>query len=848
MEKKTNRFIKISAVVMVLICIVVFVVMTLYMKSKTEESMKDIIEIYMSEMNIQLKQKFTSIINLRMDQVDGIVKRVPPESATYGDEMIQELSLSANIRGYTYLGLYSGNGKIEKLFGEEINILQPETIEESLQENGTVILHGTNSSGEKFLLLGQKAEYPMADGEKSMAIIAGVSMEYLNQALFLSEDTSMIYSHIIDVDGSYIIRNGDAFRNSYFEKIMKDYDEIDGKKPEDFVEKLKQIMRDKDDYYSYTTTSDGKKMQIYCSAISERADWYLISIMQSDALGDTVSALDGTRIETMIVSVLVILAFMVTLFVCYFNLSRKQIIALEAAKNEADIANNAKRDFLSSMSHDIRTPMNAIIGMTEIAMKHKDDTERVEDSLNKIKMSSKHLLGLINDILDISKIESGKMILNIIPASLRNIMDDIVNIVQPQIKAKEQQFDIFIHDIETENVLCDAVRLNQVLINLLSNAIKYTEEKGRIDVYLYQEKSELGDEYIRNHIIVQDNGIGMSEEFQHKIFDTFERENTEKVMNIAGTGLGMAITKHIIDVMGGTIDLESKQGEGSRFEVIIDLKKSSDKDQDMKLPPWNILVIDDNEQLCVSAASNLEEIGANAEWSVNGREAIEMIKDRHDKGDDYQFVLVDWKMPGMDGLETIREIHKTVGNSIPIFLISAYDLGELDEKLDSYEIDGFISKPLFKSTLYSRLSRYVHDHGDSEEKDSTAEISFEGKHVLIAEDIDLNWEIANELFSSTGMTLDHAVNGLDCVEKYEKSPIGFYDAILMDVRMPVMNGYEATKTIRASKRSDNDLPIIAMTADAFVDDARQCMESGMNAHLTKPLDLHECIRIFRKFL
>ncbi len=848
MESKTNRFIKISAVIMVVICIAVFTVITVYMKNKTEESMKDIGEIYMSEMNIQLKQKFTSIINLRMDQVDGIVKRVPPETATYGDEMIEELSLSAEIRGYTYLGLYSGDGKIEKLFGEEINILQPETIEESLQKNGTVVLHGTNNGGEKFLLLGQEAEYPMADGKKSTAIIAGVSMEYLNQALFLAEDTSMIYSHVIDSDGSFIIRNGDAFRNSYFDRIMMTYDEINGKNPEDFVEKLKQVMHDREDYYSYITTDDGKKMQFYCSTISEKSDWYLISIMPGDALGNTISSIDGTRIETMLVSIFVLLVCMVTIFVCYFNLSRKQIIALKAAKNEADVANNAKRDFLSSMSHDIRTPMNAIIGMTEIALKCKNDTERVEDSLNKIKMSSKHLLGLINDILDMSKIESGKMVLNIIPASLRDIMDDIVNIVQPQIKAKEQQFDIFIHDIETENVLCDAVRLNQVLINLLSNAIKYTDEKGRIDVYLYQEKSELGDEYIRNHIIVQDNGIGMSEEFQHKIFNTFERENNEKVMNIAGTGLGMAITKHIIDVMGGTINLESKQGEGSKFEVIIDLKKSSEKDQDMKLPPWNVLVIDDNEQLCVSAASNLEEIGANAEWSVDGREAIQMIKDRHDKGDDYQFVLVDWKMPGMDGLETIREIHKTVGNSIPIFLISAYDLGELDDNLDSYEIDGFISKPLFKSTLYSRLRRYVHDRDDSEEKDITTEISFEGKHVLVAEDIDLNWEIANELFSSTGMTLDHAVNGLECVEMYNKSPIGFYDAILMDVRMPVMNGYEATKTIRASERSDNDLPIIAMTADAFVDDARQCMESGMNAHLAKPLDFHECIRIFKKFL
>ncbi len=451
-------------------------------------------------------------------------------------------------------------------------------------------------------------------------------------------------------------------------------------------------------------------------------------------------------------------------------------------------------------------------------------------------------------MLDMSKIESGKMTLNMNQMSLRETMDDIVNIMRPQVKVKGQYFAIFIQSILSENVFCDSVRLNQVLLNLLSNAGKFTPEGGRIDVHLYQEESPKGNDYVRTHFIVEDTGIGMTEEFQRKIFDSFEREDSDQVAKIMGTGLGMSITKAIIDLMEGTIELTSELDKGSRFHISLDLKKSEIDEKDMMLPHWDVLVVDDNEQLCTSAVSNLQEMGVHTEWSLDGRQAVRMIEDRHLQNNDYDFVMVDWKMPNMTGIQVIREMRSvTEGNNIPAFLISAYDWSELEEEVDASEIEGFISKPLFKSTLYMYLRKYM-EGISNEEKEEEEVIDFGGKHVLLAEDIDVNWEFISEILASVGLILERAINGKECLEKFKASEVGFYEAILMDIRMPVMNGYDATVAIRELDRSDNGLPIIAMTADAFSDDAQHCLEVGMDAHIAKPIDLKECMRTLQKYL
>ncbi len=845
MNKRINNFFRSSVVAVVAVCVVVFIFLTSFMTHQTKRTVMEISDKYMAEMSRQIKQKFEAIIMLRLSQVEGMIMRTPPEEAEYGAEMLEELMMSAEIRNFSWLGLYDRDGKIEKIYGEEIEIVNDGDVLSSLEEDGMLVEEGKTSEGEKLLLLGAKAAYPMGNGNTSAALVAGLPMDYLGMVLFLNENDAMVYSHIIDGEGNFVVRSADAFRENYFTRMREQFEVFEGKEAEEYVSELQEAISNRS-VYSTMVSMEGEQLHLYCLPLSENTSWYLISAMPNGYMEESVSKLDSMRTLVMVCSVGMILLVMSVIFVIYYRLSKQQIRDLDQAMGEAVHANMAKSEFLSSMSHDIRSPMNAIIGMTEIAQRNIDDKARVKDCLHKVSLSSKHLLGLINDVLDMSKIESGKMTLNEVPMSLREVMDDIVNIIQPQVKARAQQFDIYIQKIMTENVYCDTVRLNQVLINLLTNAVKFTPEGGRVDVHVFQEASPLGEEYIRNHFEVEDTGIGMSEDFQKKIWDTFSREETDEVRHIVGAGLGTSITKKIIELMGGNIELKSKLGKGSTFHVTLDLRKADASEMEMRLPEWNILVVDDNEWLCLSAVSNLEELGVHAEWTLDGRDAVRMIEERHNKGEDYRFVLVDWKMPNMDGIETIREIRKRVGRSVPIFLISAYDWNELGEDV-APEIEGFISKPLFKSTLYERLKQYMEGY-DAQSEEKEEEVDFTGKHILLAEDMDINWEVAYEILSITGMVLDRAENGQICVDMFQKSEVGYYDAILMDLRMPVMNGYDATKAIRALGRPDNNLPIIAMTADAFSDDAEHCLQCGMNAHIPKPLDIGECMRVLQKFL
>ncbi len=845
MNKRINNFFRSSVVAVVAVCVVVFIFLTSFMTHQTKRTVMEISDKYMAEMSRQIKQKFEAIIMLRLSQVEGMIMRTPPEEAEYGAEMLEELMMSAEIRNFSWLGLYDRDGKIEKIYGEEIEIVNDGDMLSSLEEDGMLVEEGKTSEGEKLLLLGAKAAYPMGNGNTSAALVAGLPMDYLGMVLFLNENDAMVYSHIIDGEGNFVVRSADAFRENYFTRMREQFEVFEGKEAEEYVSELQEAISNRS-VYSTMVSMEGEQLHLYCLPLSENTSWYLISALPNGYMEESVSRLDSMRTLVMVCSVGMILLVMSVIFVIYYRLSKQQIRDLDQTMGEAVHANMAKSEFLSSMSHDIRSPMNAIIGMTEIAQRNIDDKARVKDCLHKVSLSSKHLLGLINDVLDMSKIESGKMTLNEVPMSLREVMDDIVNIIQPQVKARAQQFDIYIQKIMTENVYCDTVRLNQVLINLLTNAVKFTPEGGRVDVHVFQEASPLGEEYIRNHFEVEDTGIGMSEDFQKKIWDTFSREETDEVRHIVGAGLGTSITKKIIELMGGNIELKSKLGKGSTFHVTLDLRKADASEMEMRLPEWNILVVDDNEWLCLSAVSNLEELGVHAEWTLDGRDAVRIIEERHNKGEDYRFVLVDWKMPNMDGIETIREIRKRVGRSVPIFLISAYDWNELGEDV-APEIEGFISKPLFKSTLYERLKQYTEGY-DAQSEEKEEEVDFTGKHILLAEDMDINWEVAYEILSITGMVLDRAENGQICVDMFQKSEVGYYDAILMDLRMPVMNGYDATKAIRALGRPDNNLPIIAMTADAFSDDAEHCLQCGMNAHIPKPLDIGECMRVLQKFL
>ena len=847
MFQMTKRFFAISGICLFLLCTAVFVWIGSYMNSKSEKAITEIGTIYMSEMSEQIHQKFDAIIDLKLSQAQGILKRTPQDGVQYSDTMLQELALSAEIREFTYLALYTEDEQEQIIYGDPIKIVNKQEFSEVLKDKSQRVTTGYDKNGDKVLVLAIDANYPMEGNKKSSSLVVALPMSYLEKALVLDAKTSIMYAHIIRKDGSFVIRSGKGFQEDYFSRIKELFSELNGKTPEHYAQELKNAM-EQDEDYSTLVMVDGVYQQLYCSSLPN-SKWYLVAVMPYGVLNNSIEELSNIRQYTILEACGTILVGILIIFILYFRMSQQQLKELNKAKKEAVEANKAKSEFLSNMSHDIRTPMNGIVGMTAIAVANIEDTARVKDCLTKITLSSKHLLGLINDVLDMSKIESGKLTLNIHQISLRETMESIVNIVQPQIKAKKQHFDIFIQRIQTENVFCDSVRLNQVLINLLSNAIKFTPEDGSIRVYLEQETSPIGENYVRCHFRVKDSGIGMTKEFQEKIFEKFSREQKDQVYKTEGTGLGMAITKYIIDTMGGTVQLNSAPGKGSEFHITLDLEKAFTKEEDMLLPPWNVLVADNNEDLCQSAVFSLKEIGINAEWALSGKMAIEMVKKRHQEDNDYQIVLLDWKMPDMDGLETMREIRKQVGDNIPILIISAYDWSDIEEEALKAGASGFISKPLFKSNLYLGLSSFMLEKDTEELNQKEKEQSFAGKHILLAEDNDLNWEIAEDILSEAGFELERAENGQICVEKFKNSEVGYYDVILMDIRMPVMSGYDAAKEIRAMKeRADVNLPIIAMTADAFSEDIQHSLECGMNEHISKPIDVDRLIQILRKYL
>ncbi len=847
MFKQTKRFLLASVCCLVTLCVAVFFWVSVYMNTKSEDAISEIGMIYMSEMSRQIQQKFDAVIGLHLSQAEGIVRLIGPDEADH-QELREKLAQNAEVRGFTYLGLYTKDGRGEHVYGGSVEAVDGNEFQGVLKDEGENVSSGYDQNGDKVLLLTVHAEYPMEDGDRSSFLVVGIPMEELSAALVLEEADSMVYYHIIHKDGTFVIRSGEAYRDNYFTRVEELFREFAGRTPEEYAQELRDAINANVDY-STLAMIEGTHRHLYCSPLPG-SEWYLVAVMPYGTLDDAVEHLGEQRQNTMLGACSIILAAVMVIFVLYYRMSQQQLRELNRAEQAAVQANRAKSEFLSNMSHDIRTPMNGIVGMTAIAMADIEDTARVRDCLAKITLSSRHLLGLINDVLDMSKIESGKLSLNLNQVSLHETMDSIVNIIKPQIESRKQHFDIFIQDIKAEEVYCDSVRLNQVLINLLSNAVKFTPEEGTINVYLGQEDSPLGDHYVRCHFRVRDSGIGMTPEFQKTIFDTFTREKTAQVDRTEGTGLGMAITKCIVDAMGGTIELWSEPGSGSEFHVILDFEKAVSKIEDMVLPPWRMLVVDNNMDLCLSAVSSLKEIGIDAEWATDGRTAVDLVEKRHQEVRDYEIVLLDWRMPGMDGLEMTREIRKLVGDEIPNLIVSAYDWSDIEEEALAAGAHGFISKPLFKSNLFVGLRRYMLNEAVDEEQDLKKEEteSFAGKRILLAEDNDLNWEIAEEILSEAGFELERAENGRICVEKFTESEEKYYDVILMDIRMPVMSGYDAAVEIRKLGRSDAGLPIIAMTADAFSEDIERCRQCGMNEHVSKPIDVDRLIQLLRKYL
>ncbi len=530
----------------------------------------------------------------------------------------------------------------------------------------------------------------------------------------------------------------------------------------------------------------------------------------------------------------------------FVETEHKQQRELEEAMLRVEEANNAKTQFLSSMSHDIRTPMNAIIGMTALATKHLEDQEYLKNCLNKMALASNHLLTLINDVLDISKVESGKMSLNPIVFSLADSVSNLVNIVRQQISGKCQRFDVRVHNIKEEYLFADELRLNQIFINILSNAVKYTPDGGHITMDLREEFIAGVSDKVRVIYEVEDDGIGMSEEFQAHMYDSFSRANPENFGEVQSTGLGLTISKTMIDLMKGTIACKSAPDKGTKFTVTLDLPIADKIMGDLILPPMEVLLADDDEIFLESASNTLIQMGISPDCVTSGEAALAKTVERHEQGNDYPVIIIDWQMPGMNGIETIRQIRAKVGPSVSIIVVSAYEWHDIEAIAKEAGADGFISKPFFPSNVYENMTRILGLHTDvrSDKELDTWGPNVAGMHVLVAEDNDINWEIAREILDLYRITAVRAENGQRCLEMLLESKDDEYNLVLMDIKMPVLDGYEATAAIRSQNREYvRNIPIIAMTADAFSEDIQRCKDVGMNGHIAKPLNISNFVSV-----
>ncbi len=520
---------------------------------------------------------------------------------------------------------------------------------------------------------------------------------------------------------------------------------------------------------------------------------------------------------------------------------QKEMLAL--AVEQAESANHAKSDFLSRMSHDIRTPMNAILGMTAVAGMHIDEKDRVLDALNKITLSSKHLLGLINEVLDMSRIESGKVSLTESSFNLSDTIESLMTVFHTQMEAKGLELRAGISRLEHEDVVGDEQRLQQIFMNIMGNAIKFTPAGGRISIHIEEKPSRIKGSGCYEFTFA-DTGIGMEKEYIDKIFEPFSRAGDSRTGKIEGTGLGMTIAVNIARMMNGDIKVESALGKGSKFKVTVYLKiddmSREDLDAFASLP---VLVVDDEAAACESACDILRSLQMEAEYVLDGSTAVKRIVEAKEQAKDFAVVILDWKMPEKDGVETAREIRSKVGDEIPIIILSAYDWSDIEAEALEAGVDAFIEKPLFKSRL-TRVLKEVLGFGSEEKEISALEAfrqeDFSGKRVLLVEDNELNIEVATELLDVVGIQVEQALNGELAVRSVTEHEPGYFDLIFMDIQMPVMNGYEAAEAIRGSGRKDlEQIPIIAMTADAFADDIRKAEEAGMNGHISKPVDIEK---------
>lgn len=670
----------------------------------------------------------------------------------------------------------------------------------------------------------------LKDKNKSVLLRVLPVEELMEKWVFPQEEFKSAELSVIDEDGEYVIK-GDSFKGSSFFEFYQTYNAIDSASAQEFFQK------------TTTTTgsfrmlnSAGKECLLAYTPVHANGRWGLLSMVPMENLASTTQ--NWLLIGIVASGLLALFVFDFAVMI-YFNKR------LQATAQEAKSASKAKTDFLSTMSHDIRTPMNAIIGLTTITEKNIGDEKIVRENLRKISLASNHLLSLINDILDISKVESGKLSLVPQTFSIVETAENLVNLSQPMVKEKNIDFGFHVNRIEKEYLYADQLRLNQIYINILSNAIKYTEPRGRVVVGMKEEESPKPG-CVRLIYSVADTGIGMTPEFMTHMYQAFSRQTDSRVNSIQGTGLGLAITKRMVDLMEGTIECQSEPGKGTTFTVTLDIPVSDQQKAEQKFENLEVLIVDDDPIILETGADTLKSLGLAVEEAQNGLEALGMIKHRQETGKNYDIAILDIKMPDIDGVELVRRIRSELKSDVPVLLISAYSWSDVEEQAKEAGVNGFLSKPLFRSTVRDKVSEILGTEIQSTEQENDYS-DIEGLNILVAEDNDINWEIISALLEMHGITAERAENGRVCVEKMKNATKGKYALIFMDVQMPEMNGLDATRAIRTLEDPwASSIPIVAMTADAFAENITECLNAGMNGHIAKPIDMKLVIKEIRR--
>ena len=831
-----------NIILLLILFISVIFVSGFYYISSVHSALWDKSVTDISEVTAQGSHALDTYIEKEVEMLDWFAAELAAESSHNTDAIINRMNLAASPQS-TYICVNLDTGIVytdQTNYGFE---LEPEQIEKFLLFSEKGIREPFLNDYTGVWTIGYYERFTWSDGVEGL-VQKTQKLSDISERFSLSFYNDTGFSYVVNQNGDILIRSQHRNSNRTFQNLF-DIIDLQGNDINE-ISSFKEAF--KNGKSGAARFNYQKEDYVFCYVPIENANgWYVVSIIPNRVIMEQAdNIIKNSQIFLFLIlgSAIIMAAFIIL----YRKATRQGLMAEEKARKAAESANIAKSQFLSNMSHDIRTPMNAVTGMAKLALDHVDEPEKVKEYLKNIDLSGQLLVGLINDILDMSKIESGKMALNNDTASLENLLINLVKIIQPTAEKKKQNFSIHLHNIVNETLCFDSLRLNQILLNLLSNALKFTPDGGSISVDVTETQSVL-----KNHahftFRVSDTGIGMKPEFIEHIFDSFTREKNDFINQIEGTGLGMAITKMIVDMMNGSISVESVPGKGSVFIVDLDLLLPEDNSHEtLNLPSLHILVADDDIDTCRSADDFLHDLGMDPDITDSGKAAVEKAVNAHVNGQDYSLVLLDWKMPDLNGLDAARSIRSQIGNDVPVIIISAYDWTSIEKQAIEAGVNGFIQKPFFRSTLYHCIKQYVLDEKASSEKSEDG-INLSGRRILLAEDNEINRLIACELLSGCGAQVDVAENGLICTELFEQSPAGYYDLILMDIQMPVMNGYDAAKHIRSSCHPDADsVPIFAMTADAFAEDIELAKKVGMNSHLAKPLDIPAMMREIKKYL